>query len=106
MTTNLRLLNPIHQIVSQKIHPLNIDTDEKSYFETDSLLFEDERYSIETTIEVNLKTYPDGDKNVLSIKAHVYNVYDGYECEDAELTEKDKKYLEKYLSENLIINLQ
>lgn len=105
MTTNLRIMNPIHQIVSQKIQPLNLETLETSYEEIELTLFEDQRFGIDTTLEIYFKTDPNG-KEIKKVKAHVWNVYDGLECEDVEMTDSDRKELEKYLSQNQIINLQ
>lgn len=97
---NLTLLNPIDQIYTQKIEPIWIDRENENYFETDLTLFEDQQIGIDSTIEIYLER---GD--IKKLKAHVWNVYDGSECEDVVLNELEKRQIENYLSSNLIIKV-
>lgn len=99
--TKLTLLNPIDQIANQKLKPIWIDRKDNNYFETDLTLFEDQQIGIDSTIEIYLE-----EGYVRKLKAHVWNVYDGFECEYVFLNEVEKRQIEKYLSDNLIINVQ
>ncbi|CEJ70548.1 hypothetical protein BN1195_02875 [Chryseobacterium oranimense G311] len=102
---NLTLLNPISSIQAQKIDPILVETDEIKYVEKDFLLFEGSTIEAESTVEIYFHTDPNG-KEVIKIKAHLWNLYNAEECEDVPLSDSEKKQVERYLSENLIIKVQ
>ncbi|WP_131725356.1 hypothetical protein [Chryseobacterium sp. Leaf180] len=105
MRTNLMLLNPIEQIKTQNLS-IQIDTDEKRYFETDLTICEDETLSVDVCLELTLEHDASWNQTaVKKIKAHILNAYDSEECEDVELNDLERRQLARYLAENLNVKI-
>lgn len=100
---NITLLNPISQIKEQN---MSIDIEwSEDFFDLDITLFEDEEIAVDVNLEIETECNPDWGKSVKKFKIHFLSAYDNRECEDLLLTLREKREIENYLQNNLIINL-
>ncbi|MFP7656130.1 hypothetical protein [Chryseobacterium proteolyticum] len=83
---------------------LSIESRER-FTDEDFMLFEDEEVALEVNLEIETEDSDYG-RSVKHIKAHFISAYSNEECEDLELNLLEKREIEKYLENNLIINLQ
>ncbi|HAO29148.1 MAG TPA: hypothetical protein DCQ68_18835 [Chryseobacterium indologenes] len=102
--TKVPFISPIQQILVQNL-VANIDTDEKKFCETDLTICEDEKISLDLSLEISIEYHPDYGRSAKKTKVHYLGGYDSRENEELDLNDKEIKYIEKYLSENLTINI-
>ncbi|RKT01051.1 hypothetical protein [Chryseobacterium defluvii] len=102
LSTNVGIISPMEQIKLQKLEAF-VSTDEKKYFETDYTLCEDDKISIDVSLEIDLDFHPDLGKSPKKLKVHVLGGYDARENEDLAFSKSDLKELESYIAKKLIL---
>ncbi|MEE6129124.1 hypothetical protein V2E39_17115 [Chryseobacterium arthrosphaerae] len=102
--TKIPFISPIQQIQVQKL-VVEIDTEEKKFCETELTICEDEKISLDLALEISIDFHPEYGRSAKKTKVHYLGGYDNRENEELDLTHTEIKYIEKYLSENLTINI-
>ncbi|WP_027380796.1 hypothetical protein [Chryseobacterium daeguense] len=104
MKTNVQQFYSIDQIKEQNMS-LVIVADER-FIDEDYSLFEDEAVNVDVNLQIEVENHPEYGKSVKSVKVKFLNAYDNEECEDLYLNSLEKREIENYLKENLIIKIQ
>lgn len=102
--TKVTFISPLQQIQVQKL-VADIDTEEKKYCEAEVTICEDEKISLDLSLEIMIDYHPDLGRSAKKTKVQYLGGYDGRENEELSLSGKEIKYIEKFLSENLTINI-
>ncbi|WP_184873970.1 hypothetical protein [Chryseobacterium sp. G0240] len=84
---------------------IDIESGNEEFFDLDITLFEDEEITVDVNLEIVIDENLDWGKSVKSFKVHFLSAYDNRECEYLLLTLREKRKIENYLQNNLIINL-
>lgn len=101
---NLTINSVTDQIKVQNML-LFIESDE-SFIDEDFSLFDDEEINVDVNIQMEAETHKEYGKSVKKLKVSLINTYDNRECEDLILNDLEKRQIENYLKENLIIKIQ
>lgn len=102
--TKVPFISAIQQIQIQNL-VADIETEEKKYCEAELTICEDENISLDLSLEISIDFHPDYGRSAKKTKVHYLGGYDSRENEELDLTRTEIKYIEKYLSENLTINI-
>lgn len=102
--TKVPFISAIQQILIQNL-VVDIETEEKKYCEAELTICEDEKISLDLSLEISIDFHPDYGRSAKKTKVHYLGGYDSRENEELDLTHTEIKYIEKYLSENLTINI-
>ncbi|AZA91183.1 Uncharacterised protein [Chryseobacterium nakagawai] len=102
--TKVPFISPIQQILVQNL-VVDIDTEEKKFCETELTICEDEKISLDLSLEISIDYHPEYGRSAKKTKVHYLGGYDSRENEELDLSRSEIKYIEKYLSENLTINI-
>lgn len=101
---NLTINSVTEQIKAQNML-LFIESDER-FIDEDFSLFDDEEINVDVNLEMKIENHRDCGKSVKRLKVSFINYYDNRECEDLILNDLEKREIENYLKENLIIKIQ
>lgn len=101
---NLTINSVTDQIKAQNML-LFIESDE-SFIDEDFSLFDDEEINVDVNIQMEVENHKEYGKSVKKLKVSLINTYDNRECEDLILNDLEKRQIENYLKENLIIKIQ
>ncbi|RMZ60037.1 hypothetical protein D1632_10625 [Chryseobacterium nematophagum] len=84
---------------------LDIETDEKLFFEEEICLFEYEEVAIDVNLKIYIDYHPEYGKSVKRLEVVLLSGYNNNECEDLVLNRFEKREVEEYLKNNLIIEM-
>ncbi|WBV60282.1 hypothetical protein PFY12_14735 [Chryseobacterium camelliae] len=100
---NLVINSVIDQIKEQNM-VLVVESEERFIDESYSL-FEDEEINVDVNMEIEVENHSEYGKSVKKLKVSFLNAYDNRECEDLTINDLEKREIENYLKENLIIKI-